>query len=185
MAWIEELDEEEASGRLKEIYDEIREKRGKLSNIMKVQSLSPKAMEAHMDLYLSIMFEERKLSREECEMIGVVVSAHNGCDYCVNHHAEALNHYWKDEERLERLKKGPGELELSERKEEMLSYVGKLTEKPSDVQGEDIEELRKNDFSDEEILNINMIASYFNFVNRIAEGLGVDFSEEEVGGYNY
>jgi hypothetical protein len=32
---------------------------------------------------------------------------------------------------------------------------------------------------------VNMIAASFNFVNRIAEGLGVDFSPEEVAGYRY
>jgi alkylhydroperoxidase family enzyme len=51
--------------------------------------------------------------------------------------------------------------------------------------GEDVERLRRTGFSDEEILSINLITSYFNFVNRVAEGLGVEFSEEEVQGYNY
>ena len=39
--------------------------------------------------------------------------------------------------------------------------------------------------TDEDILNINLVVSYFNFVNRIANGLGVEFSEEEVKGYKY
>ncbi len=38
---------------------------------------------------------------------------------------------------------------------------------------------------DEDILLVNLIISYFNFVNRIALGLGVGFSEEEVKGYKY
>ncbi|MFQ6103916.1 MAG: carboxymuconolactone decarboxylase family protein [Candidatus Glassbacteria bacterium] len=36
-------------------------------------------------------------------MIAVVASAANSCDYCVNHHSNALNHYWKDKERLGQL----------------------------------------------------------------------------------
>jgi len=47
------------------------------------------------------------------------------------------------------------------------------------------ERLRQAGFSDEDILSINLIVSYFNFVNRIALGLGVEFSEAEVRGYNY
>lgn len=40
--------------------------------------------------------------------------------------------------------------------------------------------------ADEDILDINLIiASYFNFVNRIADGLGVEFTLEEVQGYRY
>ncbi|HKK03778.1 MAG TPA: peroxidase-related enzyme, partial [Gammaproteobacteria bacterium] len=42
---------------------------------------------------------------------------------------------------------------------------------------------RKSGFSDEDILLANLIISYFNFVNRIALGLGVEHSEEEVQGY--
>jgi len=58
-------------GRAKKIYDRIKKKRGKLSNIMKIHSLNPKAMEKHMQLYLSIMFGSSKLSRLEREIIAV------------------------------------------------------------------------------------------------------------------
>lgn len=40
-------------------------------------------------------------------------------------------------------------------------------------------------FSDTDILTINLITSYFNFVNRIALGLGVGFSDDEITGYMY
>ena len=36
-----------------------------------------------------------------------------------------------------------------------------------------------------EALDINLITSYFNFVNRIAEGLGVAFDPDEMSGYTY
>jgi len=39
--------------------------------------------------------------------------------------------------------------------------------------------------ADEDILTVNLIASYFNFVNRIALGLGVAFATNEVEGYEY
>jgi uncharacterized protein YciW len=45
--------------------------------------------------------------------------------------------------------------------------------------------LKQNGWNDEDILLTNLIVSYFNFVNRIALGLGVEFSEEEVKGYKY
>lgn len=61
----------------------------------------------------------------------------------------------------------------------------KLTNSPSSITQFDIEELKKSGWADEDILGINLIISYFNFVNRIALGLGVEFSEEEVKGYKY
>lgn len=45
------------------------------------------------------VFGRSGLKRAERELIAVVVSATNGCAYCVQHHAEALNSYWKDSER--------------------------------------------------------------------------------------
>ncbi len=73
--------------------------------------------------------------------------------------------------------------EISERDKAMLDYLLKLTKSPADVRKEDIELLRKEGFTDNAILSINLVASYFNFVNRIALGLGVPFSEDEIKGY--
>ncbi len=68
MAWIQIIDEDEATGELKAIYDDLTQRRGKMSNIMRVHSLHPAAMQAHMDLYLKIMFSRsgglRRADRE-------------------------------------------------------------------------------------------------------------------------
>ncbi|MBD3232706.1 MAG: peroxidase-related enzyme [candidate division Zixibacteria bacterium] len=185
MSWIEEIDFEKADGMLKNIYDDAVGKRGKLSNILKVHSLNPKALKAHLELYLSIMFTDSSISREDCEMIATVVSIANKCEYCKNHHAAALLHYWNDRERLDRFTNDFNSVSLSENKRKMLDYSLKLTSDPSSVEEKDIEELRTHGFSDKDILNINLIVSYFNFVNRIAEGLGVEYDPDEVRGYNY
>ncbi|HHH77745.1 MAG TPA: peroxidase [Thermoplasmatales archaeon] len=73
---------------------------------------------------------------------------------------------------------------MPERKQRMTEYAIKLTKRPRAMEEGDILILRECGFSDRDILDINMIASYFNFVNRIALGLGVEFSSEEVTGYN-
>ncbi len=185
MAWIKIIDENDAEGDLKKIYQDISKKRGKLSNIMRVHSLNPKAMEKHMDLYLSIMFNKSNLKRKERELIGVVVSSINKCNYCVNHHAEALNHYWKDKDRIKRLLTDYKKADLNKREEAILEYVIKLTKEPYKTNKNDIEKLRDSGFKDKDILDINLITSYFNFVNRIAIGLGVEFSKEEAKGYKY
>jgi len=185
MAWIRIVDDAEATGQLKEIYDQIRGKRGKVANIIKVQSLNPEAMKAHMDLYYCLMFGKSGLTRPERELIAVVVSAANRCIYCVNHHAEALNHYWSDEEKLQRLVKDVDFTDLPERSRRVLLYAVKLTLTPSDMDATDIDTLRQHGFKDRDILDINLIVSYFNFANRIATGLGVDVTPEEVQGYKY
>lgn len=55
----------------------------------------------------------------------------------------------------------------------MLGYVDKLTRNPASVAREDLDALRAVGFDDRAILQINMIASWFNYVNRVADGVGV------------
>lgn len=59
----------------------------------------------------------------------------------------------------------------------MLDYAVKLTQNPSSIKEEDIETLRDNGFNDRAIHDICCVASYFNFVNRLADGLGVKLEE--------
>jgi alkylhydroperoxidase family enzyme len=55
----------------------------------------------------------------------------------------------------------------------MLTYVEKLTLAPARVEREDLDALRAAGFDDSGILQINLIASWFNYINRVADGLGV------------
>ena len=87
MARIKVIKYEEASGRLKEIYDELVDKRGKLADVHTIQSLRPESIVKHVELYLEIMFSKSELSRADREMIGVIVSVCNKCEYCEIHHA--------------------------------------------------------------------------------------------------
>lgn len=56
----------------------------------------------------------------------------------------------------------------------MLDYAVKLTAKPAAVKKEDLDKLRKFDLSDRDILDLNQVAAYFNYVNRTADGLGIE-----------
>ena len=55
----------------------------------------------------------------------------------------------------------------------MLDYTAKLTRRPAAVTPDDLDRLRAVGFSDQAILQINLIASWFNYINRVADGLGV------------
>lgn len=183
MAWIDEIEISEAEGRLGEIYRELVEKRGKVSNILKVHSLNPEAMSGHLDLYMTLMFGKSGLSRAEREAIGVVVSAENDCAYCVNHHAAALRHFIKDEETLNMLMTADGLETLEPRLSNIVRHAERLTVAPAAMTESDLEELRAVGLDDKDILDLTLIVGYFNFVNRIAVGLGVSYSDDELSGY--
>lgn len=67
---------------------------------------------------------------------------------------------------------------ISEKEKEMLDYAVKLTEKPAAVKKEDLDKLREFDFSDRDILDLNQVVAYFNYVNRTADGLGIELEAE-------
>jgi len=183
MSWIDEVDVAQADGQLKAIFAELVAKRGKVSNILKVHSLNPEAMQNHLDLYMTVMFGASGLSRAEREATGVVVSATNDCSYCVNHHAEALRHYIKDDETLEMLMSADGLETLEPRLSNIVRYAEKLTSAPAAMTESDLGELRAVGLDDRDILDLALVTSYFNFVNRIAQGLGVEFTPDELTGY--
>lgn len=186
MAWIRTVEPEAAGDELRAVYDRIAGERGKVAAIMQVQSLSPRAITAHLELYQTAMFSSGGVSRPERELIAVVVSATNRCRYCVSHHAAALMAYWKDEARVHQASddwRGLGG--LSERERAMLDYAEALTREPATVGETRVVALRDAGLSDEDVLSVNLVVAYYNFVNRIAEGLGVELDPEEVGGYRY
>ncbi len=59
----------------------------------------------------------------------------------------------------------------------MLEYAVKLTLEPWSMNQEDVERLRETGFSDADILDINQVTGYFAFVNRLADGLGVELED--------
>lgn len=81
MAWIHMIAEADATGKLKELYEKYTEPWGGVDNILKIESLNPRAMEAHFNLYVTLMRGPSDLSRAQREMIAIVASAANQCHY--------------------------------------------------------------------------------------------------------
>ncbi len=104
MSRIKVIQPEEATGRLKEIYSALKQQRGQIAEVHKIQSLRPESIVMHMDVYMEIMFSKSELSRAQREMMAAVVSTANNCRYCASHHGSALNKYWKNDEKLKKLK---------------------------------------------------------------------------------
>jgi uncharacterized peroxidase-related enzyme len=96
----------------------------------------------------------------------------------MTHHGAALHMLTKDETLVQQLKDDYKQADLDELNLAMLDYAVKLTVKPSSVKDSDVQKLRDKGFTDRAILDICQITAYFNFVNRLAEGLGVELEPE-------
>ncbi|HWO36909.1 MAG TPA: hypothetical protein VNO32_49660 [Candidatus Acidoferrum sp.] len=78
-----------------------------------------------------------------------------------------------DKDFVEALKKDYTTAPISPQDRVMLDYVVKLTKDATKVWKDDIEGLRTAGFNDQGILQITLIASWFNYINRVADALGV------------
>jgi uncharacterized peroxidase-related enzyme len=80
--WIRWVEDGEAAGPLGRLYEEARDRAGRVFNIVRIMSLRPPALQASMGLYQSLMHtSSARLGRAEREMIAVVVSRTNACHY--------------------------------------------------------------------------------------------------------
>ncbi|RMG88402.1 MAG: peroxidase [Bacteroidetes bacterium] len=186
MPFIETIEYEQSEGRLREIYDDLINSRGKLAEVHKIQSLNPETIVAHMDLYLKIMFGKSPLRRYQREMMAVVVSANNDCPYCITHHAHAVVFFWKSEEKVKRLIEDYNAAGLPETDRLLCELAEKLTCMPNfSGKPELMEKLKAAGLSDRAILDATLVIAYFNFVNRLVLGLGVALEADGGGGYKY
>ncbi len=80
MAWIRIIGEAEATGELAELYAQETSTWG-VDNILKIHSLNPPSLKAHLAVYKTLMYGRSGLSRAQREMIGTVISAINHCEY--------------------------------------------------------------------------------------------------------
>jgi uncharacterized peroxidase-related enzyme len=81
-AWIHMVEEDEAEGDLLDLFDEMRDpSTGQVDHILRIHGQHPETLRAHWLLYRTVMYGRSGITRPEREMIGVVVSALNGCHY--------------------------------------------------------------------------------------------------------
>lgn len=185
MALIEVIQPEQAEGELKQVYDDLIASRGKLAEVHKIQSLNPKSIVNHMDLYMTLLYGKSPIKRVLREMLAVVVSKANNCEYCQIHHLEAVNHYWKNDAKANDFKNDYTSVELTETEKLFCEFAHEHTINPSSDKELIINKLKALGVSDRAILDATMIIAYFNFVNRIVLGLKVELEVDNGVGYKF
>ncbi len=81
MAWIRTINPDEAEGELAQVYEEQKRQAGDVANILRIHSLAPDVLTAHLGIYKASMHAQGELSRARREMIAVTVSRANECSY--------------------------------------------------------------------------------------------------------
>ena len=187
MSWIKNIVPEEATGKLKDMYERVKTPGKRVDNILQAHSLRPHTLEGHMKLYKNVLHHSgNTLPKWFLETIGVYVSILNKCSYCIDHHHTGLQKLLKEESNKAAAIRAAFEEDdlesfFSGKELLLLRYVKKLTLLPSTVQKSDIELLQTEGIDDGEILEVNQVTAYFGYANRTVLGLGTTTDGDELG----
>lgn len=186
MSFIKTISYQDADKTLKRVYDKVKGKNGEIDNILKSHSLRPHTLTGHMTLYKNVLHNSNNtLPKWYLECIGVYVSFLNKCHYCVNHHFEGMRRLLNEDVKAYDIKKSlEADLNskyLTSKEVSGLIYSRLVTTHPCDVDTNLINQLKKDGFTDGEILEINQVTAYFNYANRTVLGLGVNLEGDILG----
>jgi uncharacterized peroxidase-related enzyme len=185
LAWIKTIPPEESDERLQRAlagqrslypaeYDEpVKTVDQGLPGIVAAHTLIPEALYHAFATFGSLMSPDLPLDRRQHEMIATVVSLTNRCHYCSESHVEFLRRVTLDEELVRALRDDLATAPITERDRVMLEYAIKLTKDATRVSPQDHERLRSVGFDDRAILQITLIAAWFNYINRVGDSLGI------------
>ena len=187
-AWIEMVTDEDADGRLKELLDHARTPHGTVDTVMRVHSLRPETMNGHVTLYRSVLHSDHNtLPFWFLEVVASYTSILNDCTYSLTHHFMNVRNLLKDQPRSDRifvaLKAHRPEDEFDGKELAFLRYAAKLTHSVGKMVKSDFEALKLAGCEDGEILEVNQVCAYFNYSNRLLNGLGCTTENDVIGYY--
>ena len=187
-AWIEMVEEENATPRLKELLDVARTPHGTVDTVMRLHSLRPETMAGHMALYRSVLHNpQNTLPTWFLEVVASYTSILNDCEYSLTHHFMNVRNLVRDQARSDRifvaLKAQRPEDEFAGRELALLRYAAKLTVSVGRMVRSDFDLLKASGAEDGEILEVNQVVAYFNYSNRLLNGLGATTEGDVVGFY--
>jgi uncharacterized peroxidase-related enzyme len=185
-AWIRLVPYAESEGYLRTLYDRVKGPGGAIDNVMRAHSLRPHTMEGHSALYKSVLHHTGNvLPVWFLECLGVYTSLANACDYSVAHHFAGLSRLLQDDARAQSIyhafAAAQPERVFAGKELALLRYVRKLTLEPQRMAEADILALREAGASDGEIFEANQVCAYFNYSNRLLNGLGVTTAGDVLG----
>ena len=186
MTFIKTVAYDDATGRLKQLYDRIKGPDDNVDNIMMAHSLRPHTMDGHMTLYKYVLHHSANtVPKWFLEALGVLVSSLNSCAYCVEHHFAGMRRLVGDDARAATMRAAIESLDFAQafdaREQAALAYAAKLTRDPAAIGHTDVDALRAAGFDDGQILEINQVVAYFAYANRTVLGLGVTTDGDILG----
>jgi uncharacterized peroxidase-related enzyme len=175
MARLSYVEMEQASPEVREIYEKTLG--GKPGSIQKLLAHRPEVLKTFLPFYASV---GRALDRRLYELVYINVSMINGCNYCMQHHIASSKRVGLTAQDWQALKLGDY-AGYDAKEQAALRFSAKLTRESRNINDADFDVLKQH-FSEEQILDLDMLVSLVNLTNRLTDPLGADleFPAEKV-----
>ena len=159
----------------------VQEKSGFVPNVFLAFARRPAEFRAFFAFHDALMLSDDGLSKAERELIVVATSATNGCLYCVVAHGAILRIRMKNPLIADQVAINPAKADLTERQRHIVDFAIKVAGDSKNVGDADLEAMRTNGFSDDEIWDIGAITALFGLSNRYANFTGMRPNDEFYG----
>ena len=174
MAWIETVGWEDSDGELRAAYDWQAASLGEPAEFTMLGSLYPAIVEERLRLYRTVEGCPSGLSQIERQAAALVASAINGTDHCASGLRLKLASLGMADGTITAIVDAPADaITGDERLDAILAHAAKLTGNPTEMSEADVEGLRAVGLSDLDVLDLNNMVSYYNYINRVVMGLGL------------
>jgi len=163
---------------LRKLFAKARERLGFVPNVFRTFAFRPERLSAWFSHYRLLHEPTDGLSAADREMIAVVVSATNGCLYCLVAHGAALREELGDPVLGERVSYDWRRAGLDARRSTICAYAERLTREPRAVGEEDLAQLLAAGLTPAEAWDVIEITAMYNFTNRLAMATNMLPNEE-------
>ena len=155
--------EQKAPITVKNTFDTIQKKMGRVVNMFRNLANSPEALNAY--LQMSEMCDKTSLPKNLREEIALIVAQSNNCNYCLSAHSAIAKAYGMPEQDILSARKG----QSSDKKwNAILKFCKAICDKRGSVSDQEVQELKNQGVSDKElceivlVTNLNLFTNYFN-----------------------
>jgi uncharacterized peroxidase-related enzyme len=173
-SWITTVPWDQAEGTLKDAYDWQAASLGEPAAFTQLGSLYPDIVAERLRLYKVVEEAPSALTPLERRLAAFVASTLNETPHCSSGLVYRLNDLDAPAGLLEQIRTDPFGVNTGEpRLDALVRYAATLTRNPGEIDVTDINRLRAAGFADLDILDLNNIVAYYNYINRVANGLGL------------
>lgn len=174
MTWITTVPWAEATGQLKEAYDWQAAKLGEPAEFTMLGSLYPGIVEERLRLYRTVEGCPSELTEPERQTAAYVVSLLNGTAHCASGLRLKLRSLGVETATLDAVESAPTHPATGDaRLDAVCAHAAKLTTRPTEMTEDDLASLRDHGLSDLDIVDLNNMVAYYNYINRVVNGLGL------------